>query len=215
MKFQPTGFALVLIFILLFLFAYWVHTIFSSLSNKKEKYISLLRSTIITLLAILVCLRPMRPTYTSDALLKNVDVLFVLDNTISMYATENKQIRMQRVAKDCQYIMHQLSGSNFAMIRFDNTSQILSPFTQDERNITDILSVITYPDTYYASGSSLNTPYKDMESLLISSHKKENRMTVVFFLSDGEITDDSKLMSYQELARYIDHGAVLGYGTTK
>ena len=40
-------------------------------------------------------------------------------------------------------------------------------------------------------------------------------MTVLFYISDGEITDGSKLMSFKELEPLIDAGAVLGYGTTK
>jgi Ca-activated chloride channel family protein len=40
-------------------------------------------------------------------------------------------------------------------------------------------------------------------------------MTVVFFMSDGEITDGSELTSFQPLAELTDGGAVLGYGTEK
>ena len=54
-----------------------------------------------------------------------------------------------------------------------------------------------------------------MEDLLISSSKKEDRKTYVFFISDGEITDGSTLQSYVELKKYITGGAVLGYGTAE
>ncbi len=69
------------------------------------------------------------------------------------------------------------------------------------------------PDTYYARGSSLNVPLEAMEDLLISSSEKKDRTTVLFFLSDGEITDGSILDSYEWLEPYVDAGAVLGYGS--
>ena len=179
----------------------------------QHKILSILRVSLITILVFFLNLRVMKPTYTRDALLKNIDVLFVVDNTISMYAEEDNKKRMDRVKKDTKLIMDELDGGNFALIRFDNSSQILSPFTQDQRNISDALEVISYPDSSYATGSSLNTPYDDMKKLLESSNKKEDRMTVLFFISDGEITDGSVLTNYNELKDMVDAGAVLGYGT--
>ena len=174
----------------------------------------ILKSLLIASLAFILNLRPMKATYNTEIMLKNIDVLFVVDNTISMYADDVALRRMDQVHDDIVKVMNEFDGSNFAMIRFDNSSQILSPFTQDTRNIEDILDIIQYPDTYFAKGSSLNTPYEDMEQLLISSYNKAERMTVAFFISDGEITDGSSLQSYKDLAQYIDAGAVLGYGTT-
>jgi Ca-activated chloride channel family protein len=52
-----------------------------------------------------------------------------------------------------------------------------------------------------------------MEALLLSSNKKENRKTIVFFISDGEVTNENMEMSYSEFAQFIDSGAVLGYGS--
>ena len=189
------------------------YRIYKKETSLQNKVFSILRVSLITILVFLLNLRVMKPTYTRDALLKNIDVLFVVDNTISMYAEENGRVRMDRVQNDTKKIMDELDGGNFALIRFDNKSQILSPFTQDKRNISDALQVISSPDSYYATGSSLNTPYDDMKKLLESSNKKENRMTILFFISDGEITDGSSLTNYGELKNMVDGGAVLGYGT--
>ncbi len=207
----PVWIVLIILIIAISLFAY---RLYKKEAKTKSKIFSFLRVLLITILVFFLNLRLMKPTYTKDALLKNIDVLFVVDNTISMYAKDdNSKTRMNYVQKDCEYIMDYLDGGNFALIRFDNKSQILSPFTQDQRNINDALAVITYPDVYYASGSSLNVAYDDMKSLLESSNKKENRMTIIFFISDGEITDGSSLISFKELSKYIDGGAVLGYGS--
>ena len=54
-----------------------------------------------------------------------------------------------------------------------------------------------------------------MVASLERSAKKQDRYTVVFFISDGEITNDDKLKSFSGASSYLDGGAVLGYGTSQ
>ncbi|MCR5654621.1 MAG: VWA domain-containing protein [Lachnospiraceae bacterium] len=202
----------VLIFLLL-LIAIWKRK-----DSIAYKLLASLRWLLILALIVAMLMRPMTKHYNVDMEMKNLDVLFVLDTTISMWAddAEGGDTRIELAKATCSYIMKELDGSNFALIRFDNRSQILAPFTMDTRNVTDALETIKAPDLDYAKGSSLNVPYDDMQALLESSSKKEGRTTIVFFLSDGEITqDDAPLRSFSELEHYIDGGAVLGFGTEK
>ena len=180
-----------------------------------QKFLSGIRILLILGLAFMINLRPQVKSYNTEIELKNIDVLFVVDTTISMWADDyaKNKTRMDGVQETCDSIMDQLAGSNFALIRFDNRAQILAPFTQDSRSVSDAFSTIVNPDPYYAKGSSLNVPIDTMGELLISSSKKEERKTVVFFISDGEITDGSSLSSFKELEQYVDGGAVLGFGT--
>ena len=182
----------------------------------REILFSSLRVFLLLAFACTINLRVMRAGNEADIETRNIDVLFVVDTTISMWAQDyaGKSERMEGVKADCRYIMQQLAGANFGLIRFDNRAQILAPFTQDTRNVTDAFDTIRSPDRDYARGSDLSAPYAAMEDLLRSSESKQDRKTVVFFLSDGEITNDATLISYAGLAHYIDEGAVLGYGTT-
>jgi Ca-activated chloride channel family protein len=179
------------------------------------KLLTIIRAVLIIGLAFLINLRPAVKRYNAEIELKNIDVLFVVDTTISMWAEDytGGKVRMDGVQTTCDYILEELAGSNFSLIRFDNRAQILAPFTQDGRSVSDAFTTIKQPDTYYAKGSSLNVPYEEMKEMLISSSKKEDRKTVVFFISDGEITDKSTLQSYADLEQYVDGGAVLGFGT--
>ena len=180
-----------------------------------QKLVSGFRILIILGLIFMINLRPSVKSYNAEIELKNIDVLFVVDTTISMWADDygSGKARMDGVQQTCDLILEQLTGSNFALIRFDNRAQILAPFTQDVRSVSDAFSTIKNPDPYYARGSSLNVPMEAMEELLISSSKKEDRKTVVLYISDGEITDGTQLASYKELEQYVDGGAVLGFGT--
>lgn len=199
------------------LFGLTAFVIIKNKLNTLDKIFTLSRMTVIYLLILIIGLRPVK-TYTKyEFATKNLDVLFVVDSTMSMWAYDynGNHPRIDGVRADVDYILKELAGSNFGLIAFDDTARVLSPFTQDMQYISDLVSVLTMPDSYYASGSDMGIAYRDIASLLESSDKKENRKTIIFFISDGEITNGKKLVSYQDLAGYIDAGAVLGYGSAE
>ncbi|MCR4929981.1 MAG: VWA domain-containing protein [Lachnospiraceae bacterium] len=174
----------------------------------------------IAALAFVIALRPMREERGIDVPLGNLDVLFVLDTTLSMWADDGPvTTRFAAAQKDVEGIMNDLAGANFALITFQNKSVVLSPFTQDKDTVTGLLNNIQTPvvngdDSYGLTGSRMETPYYDLQSLLISSNKKENRQTIVFFLSDGEVTHpENSAYDYAQLGDLVDGGAVIGYGT--
>ena len=177
--------------------------IFSQKRNLKGKIIKAVRFVLILVLLFVINLRPM--------------VLFVVDNTISMYAEDynGKETRMSGVKADIAYIMEELAGASFGVINFDDISRVLCPFTADTETVDDVLSVMTSANWLYAKGSSLNSPIDKMEEMFEATSKRAERRIICFFISDGEITDDSKLQSYKSLAKYLSGGAVLGYGTEK
>ena len=181
------------------------------------KALAAVRCLLIAALVIVIGLRPVIEETQIDVEVKNVDVLFAIDGTISMWAEDysGDAERMSGVISDCRAVMEELKGAAFGFVKFDNLSWILAPYTQDTEAVMDVITIISRPDPDYASGSSLNTPYNDLKRMLESSRKKDDRMTVVFFMSDGEITDGSALRSFADLAQYVDQGAVLGYGTAE
>ena len=189
--------------------------IFRSKVNSKEKIFSLMRLYVIYVLAFIIGLRPVAMETRYEFATKNLDVLFVVDNTISMWAKDydGKKERMSGVRRDVSFVINELAGSNFGLVSFDDTAHVLSPFTQDMQYIKDLLYTLESPDSYYAKGSDLSVPYQDIDALLRSSSKKENRKTIVFYISDGEVTNGDEIKDYSDLAQYIDAGAVLGYGS--
>ena len=200
---------------MLLCFFFLVSTVKEKNARSLRKILAVLRIALILILTFGILIRPMREVQDSSVETRNIDVLFVLDETISMWAEDynGNRPRMDGVMEFCSGIMEDLAGANFGLIVFENRSRILAPFTQDAVTVSDAMKLITAPDKNYARGSSLNTPHEDMRRLLTSSASKEKRITAVFFLSDGEITDDSQLESFSDLAGLIDFGAVLGCGT--
>ena len=86
------------------------------------------------------------------------------------------------------------------------------PYTDDIDLVMKAIDSISVPTSYYAGGSSLNIPYETIIATLKTAQNKE-RKQFLFFISDGEITDNSSLNSYKGVSKYLDGGAVLGYGT--
>ena len=173
---------------------------------------------LIIILLFVINLRIMIPTNKSDTLSSNLDVLFVIDNTISMNALDyaNNTTRLDAVKKDCNYIIDKLYGAKFSLITFNNSSRIVTPLTTDTDMTKEAIDMMSSINELYAKGSSLNTPIETITSLLENyQNNNEKREKILFFISDGEITDSSTLNSYKGVTKYIDNGAVMGYGTKK
>lgn len=173
------------------------------------------------LLAIIVLLfainlRIMIPNNNSEILSNNLDILFVIDNTISMNAIDydNNMTRLEALKKDCKFIIKSLNGARFSIITFNNNSKIMIPYTKDANITNEAIEIIKPINEIYATGSSLNTPKNTIIESLKSATQTE-RKQIIFFISDGEITDNSALENYSDIASNITNGAVLGYGTTK
>jgi Ca-activated chloride channel family protein len=215
MSFRPIIPVGILLLVIAALFGITSYLIIRNKLNTGEKIASLSRMSVIYALILVIGLRPVILETRYEFATKNLDVLFIVDNTISMWAQDynGKKERMTGVTRDVNYIIDELAGSNFGLVTFDDTAHVLAPFTQDLQYIRDLLDTFESPDSYYAKGSDLSIAYQDIESLLLSSNRKENRKTIVFFISDGEITNGKELKDYSELAQYVDAGAVLGYGS--
>ena len=161
-------------------------------------------------------LRPMRAQAHIEVMRKNLDIIFVIDTTVSMWAEDyGNGTRMDGVKEICYYMMQELPGANFATVVFDNSGRVVAPFTQDADTVADVLELIAPPDSYYASGSDFSCAYEPVEEMLISSSEKEGRRTYLYFFSDGENTTEKELPDFSPLADYLDGGAVLGVGTTE
>ena len=162
-----------------------------------------------------VGIRPMYLSPDSEIKTSNLDVAFVVDTTISMWAEDHKGgTRIDGVRNDIRSIMEALPGSSFSLITFDNGAQILTPFTQDIVAVEEMLGDLNMPSYATSRGSSLNTSYEALHMMVESAARKEGeRKTVVFLFSDGETTNGDALQSFKDLGRLVDSGAVLGYGT--
>ena len=180
---------------------------------KRKGKINYVRQILIILLLFVINLRIMVKGGDVPQVSTKVDVLFVVDNTISMLAEDynGNGRRMDAVKEDCKYITEQFPVASFSVVTFGNSVQSLTPYTVDTNMVIDTIGVLSGQPQLHASGTSLNEVMEAMEGVL-----KNNRDTykILFFITDGEIINSEDLKSYKGLKQYVDAGAVLGYGTT-
>ena len=180
---------------------------------KRKGAFNYIRQIIIVLLLFAINLRVMVANPEATTVTQDVDILFVVDNTISMiaedYGPEN-DIRLNGVRTDCDYIMEQFPGASYSVVSFANETKTLLPYTIDTVTIANSLKTLKGQATLYAMGTGFEDVLSSLEDIL---DRDNEHFQVVFFISDGEITTEEGLGSYPNLKEYIDGGAVLGYGT--
>ncbi|MGN0396370.1 MAG: VWA domain-containing protein, partial [Coprococcus sp.] len=184
---------------------------------KRKGIVPYIRQIIIVILVFIINLRIMVPDSNAKGKTQQLDayVLFVIDDTISMLARDydGDTERLTAVKEDCSYIIDELYGAKFSVITYHNTANLKSPFTDNADYAKNVVNS-TYPlHEFYAKGSSMNICKELMIETLKDAHDKGDGNVIVFFISDGEITNEDTLDSFEEAADYIDNGAVLGYGT--
>jgi Ca-activated chloride channel family protein len=183
----------------------------------KVRGIKLIIRILMIILVFLICIRIQIPNGFSTQESSNLDLIFVVDNTISMQAVDgrSKGRRIDDVKKDIEYIVDKLPVANYSLITFFYDAEIKIPLTYDKNSFMVSVRNLKEPTMFYARGSNITMFKNPLEQVLKSSAKRDARERVVFIMSDGENNNEDKNYDLSDLSKYIDNGAVLGYGTTK
>lgn len=180
----------------------------------RKGFWAIVRQVLTVALIFIINLRPMLLTDTVEQKVVNMDVLFVIDNTISMLAEDmpHDARRIDCVKRDCEYIMEQFPGARFSVIEFGNSVVRLTPYTTDTENVLAAINGLEGSIESRASGTS----YRGVASAIVdATDGPTENARIVFFISDGEVTGSGRSsMNFTKAAEYINAGAVLGYGTT-
>ncbi len=188
--------------------------------RSKDKY-TFIRQIIIISLLFIINLRFMYMSKKTKVqnLALDIDIILVIDTTVSMIAEDynGKDTRLEGLQETCNYIAEELQGAKFSIITFGNQAKKTVPMTNDINIIKDTIDTISVEDANYATGSTLDLPKEILEETLETNYNKDkSRKRIVFYISDGEITDENKeIGSFKECREYIDNGAVLGFGTSE
>lgn len=181
---------------------------------KRKGIFNYIRQVVIIILIFVINMRIMVQSGNISNMTSNVDVLFVIDNTISMLAEDynGDGRRIDAVKSDCKYIMKELAGASFSVAVFEKDISKDMPYTIDADMVAQAIDILEGQSYYYANGTSLDTIMAKIDTVL---ENKRDTYKVVFFISDGEVVNSDKLTSHDGLSKYADTGAVLGYGTSK
>ncbi len=145
----------------------------------------------------------------------NLDIIFIVDTTISMDAVDVKPTRLTQVKKDINYIMDKTIGANYSVIAYDNSVYVSTPLTKDSTMVSSVVDSLSVPQELYAKGSKITVFENSLEELLAREKNKKDRAVIVYIFSDGENNTNKSEETLTGYKKQIQGGAVLGYGTTK
>ena len=140
--------------------------------TKRKGVWNFIRQIIVALLIFMVNLRIAIPTDEVVNYSNNIDILFVVDNTISMMAEDfdGDGIRMEAVRNDIMKIVDDFEGSRFALISFNDMATVMTPYTTEKENIQVAVNSLEGRSINSAKGSSINVVYNTLRDYLEGSY---------------------------------------------
>lgn len=145
-----------------------------------------------------------------------VDVFLVVDRTGSMVAEDyvDGSTRLSGVQQDLPALVQAVPGARYSILSWDSSATRQLPLSSDGQAVRSWADTLRQEPTAQSRGSNVGRPVELLADALQSAAEAQpNHVRLVFFLSDGESTDDEEVPSYASMASLVDGGAVLGYGT--
>lgn len=142
-------------------------------------------TSVITILLILSLMNPhlSEKHEKEDKLIQGVDVVFVVDVSLSMYAIDTPPNRLTRFKEVLLSLLPNLQGNRLGLITFAGSSFLYCPMTSDISAFSDYvrgLDVDIIPD----KGTNLLKAFKKTEEILKSKKVQKNKLVVL--VTDGE-----------------------------
>lgn len=178
----------------------------------------LLRAAMALLVALIV-LRPGAGQQPVPAKATDLDVIVVLDRTVSMSAMDwdGDRSRLTGARADLAAVTTALPGSRFALITWGRYARTELPPSTDLAAFQAAVETTRREGVFDGVGSSTDRPLDELTGMLErDAEQHPDRRRIVLFLSDGELTGSEagqEPESFADLASLVDDGLVLGYGT--
>ncbi len=165
---------------------------------------------------VIAALRPGVGSVATSAANTELDVVFVVDLSGSAGAEDwnGNEPRLVGMRSDIEQLALQHAGARFALITFDSKAQYRLPFTTDTTALQQAVRLAQPQASARSQGSSIGAGAEQLRQVLMNSiDYNPERLRVVYYLGDGEITSDTTPERYRGSADLIQGGKVFGYGT--
>ena len=151
---------------------------------------------------------------------KLLDIIFVVDRTVSMNAIDvDNNTRLEAIKKDCNKIIETFPDSYYLLMLFDTFPNIEYPLVNEIGILKEMINNIDIVRPNNVNGvATLKAPYEELKNVLKTPKRDRNVKRIVFFMSDGEVNssnkEDKDFSGYKDISSMIDNGMVIGYGTS-
>lgn len=212
--FKPESFMLLWVLpLLIFLFIYsasiWKKRMarFADLDTVKTKLVPHLRPrfflrrflmiSMVFVFSILALARPQWGEAKKKVERKGVDIIFMLDTSLSMLAEDNKPNRLEKARIEIKNFVHSLEGDRIGMVAFAGSGFLQAPLTLDYSAFflfLDAVDVGYIPDP----GTSL---LNSIRLAIESFPEKDIKHKAIILFTDGEDHAGGELNAMIELAK--------------
>jgi Ca-activated chloride channel family protein len=127
---------------------------------------------------------------------KGIDVVFALDVSRSMLATDEAPSRLQRAQQLLQKLLNQLPNDRVGLVVFAGQAYLQMPLTTDHGAASMYISTAS-PDAVPSQGTVVSEALRRSAQ---SFNAAERRFKAVVLVSDGEDHDEAAITTARELA---------------
>lgn len=153
---------------------------------------------ILLIFAVLVCvffagLKTEMKDEKKEESFKGVDILFLVDVSLSMQAVDSSPTRLAKFKEVLLRMLPSLSGNRFGMIVFAGSPFLYCPMTSDVSAFSDYVRGLDV-DMVGDRGTDLSQAFAKAEALLHSEKVFRNRILIL--VTDGEDQNDPQTVSF-------------------
>ena len=181
------------------------------LTEKASHTRSLLKAGLILLAFALIGIALARPTYGVDWIerkARGLDIIFVLDSSKSMLATDLRPTRLDRAKLAIMDLVKRLESDRIGLVVFAGNAFLQTPPTLDYSAFHENLDSIGQ-DTITRGGSDLGQAIREAAK----AFPQENNFKVVILLTDGEDQAQQAIDTAREVAQDGINVYAIGIGT--
>lgn len=139
---------------------------------------------------------PRQPEGGDPTVRKGIDVVFALDVSNSMLATDVQPNRLTKAKDFIQQVLRQTPDNRVALVLFAGQAYVQAPLTTDY-SAAQLLLNAAAPSTIAAQGTAISDAVKKTEIALATS---EDRYKALVLITDGETHDEEAVNAAKELA---------------
>ena len=172
-----------------------------------------LKGGLIALALALISIALARPQYGIDFVerkARGLDIVFVLDSSKSMLATDLRPSRLERAKLSIADLINRLESDRIGLVVFSGSAFLQIPPTLDYSAFRENLNAIG-PDSISRGGSDIGQALREA----VKAFPKDNNYKVVVLLTDGEDLAARSIETAREIAEDGIKVYSIGIGTSE
>lgn len=173
----------------------------------------LIKGGLILLACVLIGIALARPQYGVNFVerkARGLDIVFVLDSSRSMLATDLRPTRLERARLAIVDLINQLKGDRIGLVVFAGNAFLQTPPTLDYSAFRENLNAVN-PSSISRGGSNIGQALREAAK----AFPKDNNFKIVVLLTDGEDLEEQAIDVAREIAEDGIKVYSIGIGTSE